>query len=91
MDKKLLSKNVTIHCKLKSVPCTPKCLYTHTFPQKVCVFLCALHTSFFTVYMCLFCWFMENKWLMCPNCLTSNVVASVYLLMMNNVIQEHEN
>ena len=25
------------HCKLRSVPCTPKCLYTHTFSQKVCV------------------------------------------------------
>ena len=38
-----------IHCKLKSVPCTRKCLYTHTF---LCIetFLCALHTSFFTVY-----------------------------------------
>ena len=25
------------HCKVRSVPCTLKCLYTHTFPQKVCV------------------------------------------------------
>ena len=47
---------IYIHCKLKSVPCTPKCLYTHTVFKKVCIetFLCALHTSFFTMYICRF-------------------------------------
>ena len=30
-------KEPVIHCKLRSVPCTLKCLYTHTFSQKVCV------------------------------------------------------
>ena len=43
----------SLHCKLRSVPCTPKCLYTHTFfPISVRIekILCAWHTSLFTVF-----------------------------------------
>ena len=41
---------------------TKMSLYTHLFPKSVCIetFLCALHTSFFTVYSYMFALFDES-------------------------------